>query len=133
MKKREHFKGSDTSFSCGLEAENQVLIFFINQHFRCLARRFRTMWGEIDLVLAKEAHLIFVEVKKRETLSKGIFCLLPRQCNRIRNAAALFLQQPQETPWETIQFDLVVVQGKRIHHLPHILSWNDSWNYGWSS
>jgi putative endonuclease len=115
-----------TVFSDGLWAEIHAKKFFMAQGFVCLKERYRTAWGEIDLIMARQGLLVFVEVKKRPTLGTGLNALLVKQCTRILKAASFFLQQ-EPADWDEIRVDLIVIYGQgQIHHQPNILQWSDS-------
>ncbi|HYP62521.1 MAG TPA: YraN family protein, partial [Acidocella sp.] len=55
--------------SLGRDAEDLVAQGLEAQGYKILARRLRTKAGEIDLVVADAARLIFVEVKARNSLA----------------------------------------------------------------
>ena len=114
-----------TSFLKGHQAEDQALHFFLDRGYVCLAKRFKTRWGEIDLIVSTPQHLHFVEVKRRSCVSKGLFSLRPTQQERIYKAALSFLSScpPPGTPWSLIQFDLVIVTEKgELTYWPHIFT-----------
>ena len=52
------------AYQAGLSAEAQVAADYAARGYRPLATRWRGRCGEIDLVLADGAGLVFVEVKK---------------------------------------------------------------------
>jgi putative endonuclease len=111
------------TFEQGIQSEKQALQFFVRKGYICLAQRFKTAYGEIDLIVEKGKQLIFVEVKKRPFLSQGLYSLRTAQCQRIYNAALIFLQKYPPHQWINIQIDLVVCTKDVIHHIPHI--WTD--------
>jgi putative endonuclease len=55
------------AFRLGLSAESRAAMFLIAKGYRILARRFKTPFGEIDIVARRRRALVFVEVKARET------------------------------------------------------------------
>jgi len=120
-----------TSFHKGKKAEEQALSFFLEQGYSCLAQRFKTKWGEIDLIVSRQQELHFVEVKQRPSLSGGLFSLMPKQQNRICKAALFFLSSyPKTCSWTCLQFDLVVVSRESgITHFPHIFTFEDQENF----
>ena len=119
-----------TSFLKGKQAEELALSFFLNQGYACLAQRFKTKWGEIDLIVSRSQGLHFVEVKRRPSLSGGLFSLTPQQQSRIYKSALSFLSScPTVCSWSSFQFDLVVVTSEGIMtHLPHIFMVDDPEN-----
>ncbi len=112
------------SFLKGKQAEERSLRFFLDQGYTCLAQRFKTRWGEIDLIVSRLENLHFVEVKNRPTLSRGLFSLLPKQQSRIYNTALSFLSlYPTPLPWTSFQFDLVIMTSEgKLEYMPHIFT-----------
>jgi len=53
------------AFKLGLSAESRAAMFLIAKGYRILARRFKTPFGEIDIVARRRRALVFVEVKAR--------------------------------------------------------------------
>lgn len=113
-----------SSFLKGKQAEEQALRFFLDQGYRCLSQRFKTKWGEIDLIVSKAQEVHFVEVKRRSSFSGGVFSLLPKQQERIYHAALAFLaSDPSFSPLTSFQFDLVVITARgELFYLPHIFT-----------
>lgn len=93
--------------------------------YRCLDRRYRRPGGEIDLVLAREGILVFVEVKTR-----GPRCPVPPEAwvtrtklGRMRRLARIWLSEHPGPTWRSYRFDVVAVvyggrdRGSEIRHL----------------
>jgi putative endonuclease len=59
--------------------------------YRILARRYRTGFGEIDLIAVRGRRLAFVEVKQRATLAEAEAATTPRQAARMARAAENWL------------------------------------------
>lgn len=109
------------AFTKGLAAEHRAKDYLLGQGFIFLAHRHKTPWGELDLIMEREGHLIFFEVKYRPTLTEGLWCLRPRHRQRLWHAAEHFLQGNTKI-WETIAFDLIVVsKDGALTHVPNIL------------
>ena len=64
------------------------------QGYKIIAERFRTRFGEIDLIASRRGTLLFVEVKARHSRSFGdaLEALTPRKLRHFQKAVALFLQ-----------------------------------------
>ena len=67
------------AFQTGLSAETRAAAFLIAKGYRILARRFRTPYGEIDIVAKRRNLIAFIEVKARGNLSPEAQDLLMRQ------------------------------------------------------
>jgi putative endonuclease len=61
--------------------------------YRILARRFRTPYGEIDIIAVRGRRLAFVEVKRRATRGEGEAAITPRQAGRIARAAEFWVSR----------------------------------------
>jgi putative endonuclease len=90
--------------------------------YRVIARRYRTPLGEIDLIVRRGRLLAFVEVKARPEWDQALAALGPRQQERTRRAAELFLlRHPRYADW-ALRFDLVAVRPWRLpRHLTDTL------------
>ena len=66
--------------------------------------------GEVDFIALKNKTIIFVEVKKRQTLEKAFYAIKPNQQKRIINAAKLFIKQNPHYQNCNIRFDAVLIK-----------------------
>lgn len=97
------------NYLAGLAAENSVLQRYVAEGYALLARRFRGLRGEIDLVLAKGTSVVFVEVKKSHSFDAAMAHLGEAQIARIFDTAAEYLAtQPRGLSTES-RFDLALV------------------------
>lgn len=107
-----------TAFQTGLSAESRACVYLIAKGYRILARRFRTPYGEIDIVARRRGLLAFVEVKARATLDDAAYSVTPHQQQRIVAAAQAWLMaRPEHANFE-MRFDVVLIAPK---HLPRHL------------
>lgn len=84
--------------------------------YRVLARRYATPLGEIDLIVAQGTTLVFVEVKKRATIERALRALTRRQQERIKRAAAVYLQYHPQFRDHVCRFDLIGLSPWRWPH-----------------
>ena len=61
--------------------------------YRILGRRFRTPYGEIDIIAVRWRRLAFVEVKRRATRLEAEAAITPRQAGRIARAAEFWVSR----------------------------------------
>ena len=74
--------------------------------------------GEIDIIVKNQNTLVFVEVKKRKNLETAAYAILPKQQERIRRAAEVFLGRHPEYRSFDIRFDAILVQNLfKISHI----------------
>ncbi len=98
-----------TNTAQGLAAEELACAALVRDGFTLLARRARTPAGEIDIVAATPAMLVFVEVKQRATLSDAAAALGSRQKARLLAAAECLLATHPAWAREAIRFDVLLV------------------------
>ncbi|MEO1016871.1 MAG: YraN family protein [Pseudomonadota bacterium] len=102
--------------SGGFAAERFAGWFLRLKGYRILDRRYATPLGEIDLVVANADTVVFVEVKKRATPDLAAAALTRRQRERIKRAAALYLQCHPQLQRSVCRFDLVGLSPWRWPH-----------------
>ena len=106
------------AFRTGLSAESRAAAFLIAKGYRILARRYRTPYGEIDIVARRRNLVAFVEVKARATLDDADYAVTPRQRRRIIDAASAWLMAHPEHASFDLRFDaMLVAPGHLPHHL----------------
>ncbi len=102
------------AWRAGFRAEQLAALYLVLCGYRILARRYRTPFGEIDLVAARGNRLAFVEVKRRKSADEALLAVTPAQQRRIRRAAAHWLAG-QRVPHEgDTGLDVIVVRPWRI-------------------
>ena len=102
------------AFRTGLSAETRAAAYLMAKGYRILAKRFRTPYGEIDLVARKRNLLAFVEVKARGSLDEAAYAVTPRQQQRIINAAQAWLMAHPEHAEFDMRFDAMLIAPKRL-------------------
>src|SRR3954454_11111720 len=102
------------AFHTGLSAEARAAAWLIAKGYRVLAKRFRTPYGEIDLVAKKRNLLAFVEVKARASLDEAAYAVTPRQQARIIDAAQGWLMAHPEHAEFDMRFDAILIAPRRL-------------------
>ena len=97
------------AFRTGLSAESRAAAYLMAKGYRILAKRFRTPYGEIDLVARKRNLVAFIEVKARASLDDAAYAVTPRQQARIIDAAGAWLMTHPEHAEFEIRFDAVLI------------------------
>lgn len=93
----------------GRRAEDEVAAMLRRRGYEILAIRLKTAGGEIDIVAADAACLIFVEVKARPSLSEAAYALSARQQARLIQAASIALANNPGWAREAMRFDAALV------------------------
>lgn len=106
----------------GRWAEAAAAALLLLKGYRLLSRGYRTPLGEIDLIARRRQLLIFVEVKARASLDLAQEAIGPRQQQRIRQAAEIFLQRNAKVSPCDCRFDVILIAP--FHWPRHI---EDAW------
>jgi putative endonuclease len=102
------------AFRTGLSAESRAAAFLIAKGYRILAKRFRTPYGEIDIVARRRNLVAFIEVKARAKLDDAAYAVTTRQQARIIEAAQAWLMaHPEHADFE-LRFDAVLIAPRRL-------------------
>ena len=99
------------SYHAGLSAEAQVERRYVDDGYVVRDRRWRGQAGEIDLIMAADDQLVFIEVKKSRDLARAAERLNTRQMARIYRAAGEYLGQLQAGQDSNARFDVALVGG----------------------
>ena len=106
------------AFRLGISAESRAALFLIAKAYRILARRWKTPFGEIDIVARRRNDLVFFEVKARDTLEDAAEAVTARNKQRIVAAAELWLAHHPQDAQRAIRFDVILmVPGKIPRHI----------------
>jgi putative endonuclease len=106
------------AFRLGLSAESRAAALLIAKAYRIVARRWKTPFGEIDIVARRRRALIFVEVKARDTIDAGLEAVTERTKRRIIGAAEFWLASHPDDVTAEIRFDVIAVApGKIPRHI----------------
>ncbi len=105
------------NYAYGVDAEKMVILHYQALGFELLKHRFKTPYGEIDLIMKNDESLVFIEVKARTNPQHEEF-ITSRQIKRCCNTALYFLSN-DGAEWMKLaqRFDLVVVINNRIANI----------------
>ena len=98
----------------GRRGEVVSALWLMAKGYRILAKRFRTPYGEIDLVAKKRNLLAFIEVKARASLDEAAYAVTPRQQARIIDAAQAWLMAHPEHAEFDMRFDAILIAPRRL-------------------
>ena len=102
------------AFRTGISAETRAAAYLMAKGYRILAKRFRTPYGEIDIVARRRNLLAFVEVKARNSLDEAAYAVTPRQQARIIAAAQIWLMAHPEHAEYDLRFDAILIAPRRL-------------------
>lgn len=111
------------TYQFGLLAEKIAILLLRLKGYQILHWRYKSHYGEIDIVAKKSRVIIFVEVKarSRKTLIEEV--LTPRQISRIKKSAEFFIVQNRRFQDHDLRFDFIEIT--KFHfprHYPNFIS-----------
>jgi putative endonuclease len=94
----------------GILGENLAVEELTRRGYAILARRYRTRYGEIDIVAEEQGTIVFVEVKAREDMTCGSAAesVTPDKQRRIVSRAVEYLARKHVTD-RPCRFDVVAI------------------------
>ena len=102
----------------GLCAETLASMYFSAKGYKILERRYKTRYGEIDILARKGEMLVAVEVKSRQTIEEALYALSAKSRQRIQNSLLHFIADHPEYNDFDLRFDLFAhVKGFNFQHL----------------
>ena len=111
-------KEEETSYSKGVAAETKAAEYLQGQGYDILETRYKTKFGEIDLIAKKDNLICFIEVKVRKNKSDALESVTSRVQQRIENAALFYISEHPEDVACDMRFDVIIMAGDgTISHL----------------
>lgn len=97
------------TYKFGLLAEKISIIFLRLKGYKILEWRYKTYFGEIDIIAQKSQIIIAVEVKARKSKVPIEEILRHQQVNRIKKATQFFISQNVQFQNYDLRFDFIEV------------------------
>ncbi len=104
----------------GSKGEDRAVRYLKLRLYKILERNYSARTGEVDIIAKKGETYVFIEVKYRKDITKG----LPREAvtsykqDRIRRTAQHYLATNGINEYNTdIRFDVIEILGKEITHI----------------
>lgn len=115
----------NSRYKSGLFGEKLALEKMEKLGFQLVKTRYKTKYGEIDLIVENERKkmLVFVEVKRRKEVYDYENVITKRQWERIYNSADIFLAENQEKYRDyTIRYDAFIcfTNSTNIVHIENV-------------
>lgn len=107
----------EKTYDWGLKAEKMAAGYLKLKGYKILQERYKTPYGEIDLIAQKKNMIAFIEVKARKTNRDALESITPKMKKRIADAALYYISQNQTDDMD-LRFDLITVTPPfSVHHL----------------
>ncbi|MDY5731086.1 MAG: YraN family protein [Eubacteriales bacterium] len=114
-------KGGKQAHIIGLMGEQIALAFLLQCNYTHIASRYKTRFGEIDLIMQQGDTLVFVEVKYRQKgeAGDGLLAITARKQARFLQACEEYLYQ---TDWQGhVRIDAIEIIGTQVQHLQNVM------------
>lgn len=110
------------SYNKGLAGEMLALIYLEKKGMKHIISRYKTRYGEIDLIMQDGETLVFVEVKYRSTglAGDGLMAIDSRKQERILLAAEQYIYENNiESP---IRIDAIEISSDGIYYVSNAIT-----------
>jgi putative endonuclease len=93
--------------------ENAAAAHLLQAGLRPVTRNFNCRYGEIDLIMRERTCTVFVEVRYRNSATRGdgLASVGPAKRAKLLRAAAVFLQANPRLAAEPCRFDVIACEG----------------------
>lgn len=110
-----------STYAKGVMGENAAAAYLAEKGMTELFRRYRSPYGEIDLIMLEKETLVFVEVKARERLSRtqALYAITPIKQRRMMETVRCFLGEHPECAGHMMRFDAITIAKDGILHIPN--------------
>lgn len=98
--------------SKGYAGEELVKHYYLDKGYSLIAQNRTFPGGEIDLIMKKDEKIIFVEVKRIDTIKERENYITPKKLNMLERSIDTYSQKYSIT--NEISLDIVFVQGDTI-------------------
>ena len=108
----------------GRRAEWVAAVWLLCRGWRIVAFRYRTRYGEIDLLARKKGVLAVIEVKRRASREEALAAVKPIQRRRLLRAATALAATRLDCRGLSVRLDLIAMAPGRLP-LPIENAWNE--------
>lgn len=97
------------AYALGHEAEAKAATMLEAAGFTVVAQRYKTKYGEIDIIARQDDLILIVEVKARPTLAQAMDAVSRTAMRRIENASDIWLADQPDYHLLSLRYDLIAV------------------------
>ena len=94
-------------------AEHHACLFLEKQGYQLVEKNFHCRYGEIDLVMKNDSHLVFIEVRYRKNIQfgTGADTVNYNKQSKLVKSARFYLQQHSKLENYAARFDVISMTG----------------------
>ncbi|NMD37299.1 MAG: YraN family protein [Christensenellaceae bacterium] len=107
----------NTAYNKGIIGENKALNYLNGLGMQHLQSRYKTRYGEIDLIMQQGDTIVFVEVKyrKKGLEGDGLYAVTKQKQNKFSLAAQQYIQENNLQCF--VRIDVIEIIGDKINHI----------------
>jgi putative endonuclease len=106
-----------TRYKIGIDAEELAASYLIGKGYTILHRRYKTKYGEVDIIAESSNCLVFVEVKSKKHDVE--YAISDKQTQRVSDAASMYLAENPTN--KDCRFDAILISQTNINHIENII------------
>lgn len=116
MKPKTNKKSKRTGHATGLLAEALAVWMLRLKGYRILAQRYKTRYGEVDIIARCKDALVFVEVKARRSKTEALEAVTRKMTQRIEKAALDYIKRHPAVQDCAPRFDVIAISLPFFYH-----------------
>lgn len=108
------------TYKKGVDAEAKCARYLEELGYNILDMRYKTKFGEVDIIATCGNTLVFTEVKARKSYENGVYAITEHQKRRIMDTASIFIYEHPDYHHSSLRFDAVIVDdNSNLTHIPN--------------
>ncbi len=112
-----------TSYAKGIQYEALAEKYLHSHGYNILGKRYKTRYGEIDIVAEKSQIICFIEVKYRKYNPEN--ALIVRQMKRIIETAYIWITENYIINLPCMRFDVICISNNGLQYFEHAFRVDD--------
>lgn len=106
-------KSGKISYQRGRWAEQTALEYLLTKKLKLLDKNFRSVFGEIDLIMQDKSIILFIEVRYRSSnhFHTAVESINRKKCERIIATSQQYLSENRSASQLDCRFDVLVLSG----------------------
>lgn len=123
-------KQTQTSYARGVQAEEEAAAYLRKKGYKILEARYKTRYGEIDIIARKKDVIVFVEVKLRQSSDDALYAITPKNRRRVEQAALHYMSENPQVLDMGMRFDVLALWDSPKDGGIHMEHLDNAWEAG---
>lgn len=100
----------EKTYDKGVRAEKYAALYLQAKGYKILEARYKTKYGEIDIIAKRGNMIVFVEVKARQNIEQALESITPKMKKRIADSAQYYLSENEAANFCDLRFDVIAMK-----------------------